>query len=179
LRDPRYPEHAEAIAALRESIVREINSNADVRDMNLRHQARYKRWAYGFAPYIFPQEIYRDTAIYYTDPESGQVRGSRRAGVGRGGGGGRASMNAWPQVTFVAGGTEAPDETAQGLWLDLVTKPGFSYLMAHLRYLRDGRYTVELVEEEGQRDSTSRTLLRVRPVKPRLNAPAVTAAGGR
>ena len=181
LRDPRYPEHADAIAAIRENIVREINSNADVRDMNLRHQARYKRWAYGFAPYIFPQEVYRDTAIYYTDPESGQVRGSRRAGVGRGGGGGggRASMASWPQVTFVSGGTEAPDETAQGHWLDLVTKPGFSYLMAHIRYLRDGRYTVELVEEEGQRDSTSRTLLRVRPVKPRLNTPAATATGGK
>ncbi len=54
LRDPRYPEHADAIAAIRENIVREINSNADVREMNLRHQARYKRWAYGFAPYIFP-----------------------------------------------------------------------------------------------------------------------------
>ena len=88
-------------------------------------------------------------------------------------------MASWPQVTFVSGGTEAPDETAQGQWLDLVTKPGFSYLMAHLRYLRDGRYTVELVEEEGQRDSTSRTLLRVRPVKPRLNTPAVTATGGK
>jgi hypothetical protein len=179
LRDPRYPEHADAVAALRESIVREINSNPDVRDMNLRHQARYRRWAYGFAPYVFPQEIYRDTAIYYTDPESGQVRGSRRAGVGRGGGGGRASMTTWPQVTFVSGGTEAPDETAQGKWLDLVTKPGFSYLMAHVRYLRDGRYTVELVEEEGQRDSTSRTLLRVRPVKPGGSTPAVTSDGGR
>lgn len=29
-----------------------------------------------------------------------------------------------------AGGTEAPDETAQGEWLDLVTKRGLSYLMA-------------------------------------------------
>ena len=34
--------------------------------------------------------------------------------------------------------TESPDETAQGEWLDLVTKAGFSYLMASVRYLRDG-----------------------------------------
>lgn len=174
LRDPRYPDHADAVTALREAIAREINSNPDVRQMNLRHQARYRRWAYGFAPYVYNQEIYRDTAIYYTDPESGEVRGSRRAGASRfgggggdgGGGGGRLSMNAWPQVTFVTGGTEAPDETAQGRWLDLVTKPGFSYLMAHIGYLRDGRYKVESIEEDGQRDSTSRTLLRVRPVMP-------------
>lgn len=168
LRDPRYPGHQEAVAALRESIVREINSNADVKAMNLRHQARYRRWAFGFSPYVFGQEIYKDTAIYYTDPETGEPRGSRRAGAGRGGGGGggRALMSAWPQVTFVSGGTEAPDETAQGEWLNLVTKPGFSYLMAHVKYLRDGQYRVERIEEEGQRDAISLTLLRVRPVMP-------------
>lgn len=171
LRDPRYPAHGEAIGALRESIAREINSNADVRAMNLRHQARYRRWAYGFSPYVYNQEIYKDTAIYFTDPETGLPTGSRRAGVGRGGGSGRMNMGAWPQVTFVSGGTEAPDETAQGPWLDLVTKPGFSYVMAHVTYLRDGRYAVERIEEDGQRDSTSLTLLRVRPVLP-ARAPA-------
>ncbi|MEO5897061.1 MAG: M14 family metallopeptidase [Vicinamibacterales bacterium] len=168
LRDPRYPTHVDAVDAVREAIVREINSNADVREMNLRHQGRYRRWAYGFAPYVYNQEIYKDTAIYFTDPETGEPRGSRRAGTGRGGGGGgsRAAMSSWPQVTFVSGGTEAPDETAQGSWLDLVTKPGFSYLMAHLRYLRDGIYAVDRIEEEGQRDSTTLTWLRVRPVMP-------------
>src|SRR5262249_54416050 len=150
LRDPRYPDHVDATASLREAIVREINSNPDVREMNLRHQARYTKWAFGFAPYVYGQEIYKDTAIYYSDPETGEPRGSRRAGVGRGGGGGRSGMGAWPQVTFVSGGTEAPDETAQGDWLNLVTKPGFSYLMAHVKYLRDGRYQVERIEEEGQ-----------------------------
>jgi hypothetical protein len=117
---------------------------------------------------VFNQEIYKDTAIYYSDPETGEPRGSRRAGGSRagGGGGGRLSMGAWPQVTFVSGGTEAPDETAQGEWLNLVTKPGFSYLMAHITYLRDGQYKVERLEEEGQRDAVSLTWLRVRPVMP-------------
>lgn len=177
LRDPREPEHLPSVEAIREAIVREINRNADVRDMNLRSQARYRRWAYGFAPYVYSQEIYKDTAIYYTDMESGEVRGSRRAGAARGGGGdggggGRFSMNQWPQVTFVSGGTESPDETAQGAWLDLTTKPGLSYVMAHVTFLRDGRYTVERIEEDGQRESTSLTLFRVRPVKPGAPPPA-------
>ena len=90
-------------------------------------------------------------------------------------------MNAWPQVTFISGGTESPDETAQDPWLDLVTKPGLSYVMAHVKYLRDGRYTIERVEEDGsaqQRDSTSITLLRVRPVLPgRSGGPAGTSSG--
>jgi hypothetical protein len=183
LRDPRYPVYAQATEAMREAIVREINSNADVRAMNLRHQARYRKWAFGFGPSVFNQEIYKDTAIYYSDAESGEPGGSRRAGAGRGGGGGgdgapagggRFSMSAWPQVTFFSGGTEAPDETAQGDWLNLVTKAGFSYLMASVKYLRDGEYTVERIGEDGQRDSVSITMLRVRPVLPKKHAAPVT-----
>jgi hypothetical protein len=177
LRDPRYPDHAEATEALREGLVREINANADVRAMDLRHQARYKKWAYGFGPYVFNQEIYKDTAIYYSDPETGEPSGSRRFGAGRSGnpagegggpagGGGRFSMNAWPQVTFFSGGTEAPDETAQGEWLNLVSKAGFSYLMASVKYLRDGHYTVQRIEEDGARDAVSLTTVRIRPVMP-------------
>jgi hypothetical protein len=171
LRDPRYPGHADAVTALREAIVREINSNPDVRDMNLRSQARYRRWAFGFGPWVYGQEIYKDTAIYYSDLETGEPRGSRRAGAVGGGGGGegggaRFSMAQWPQVTFFSGMTESPDETAQGEWLNLATKPGFSFLMANIKYLRDGRYKIERVEEGGPRDSSSITLLRVRPVLP-------------
>jgi hypothetical protein len=169
LRDPRYPEHARVVEAIRENIAREVNTNADVRAMNLRHYDRYRRWAFGYAPHTYPQEIYKDTAIYYTDPESGEPSGPRRAGAtrgGGGGGGGRYAMGNWPQVTVFSGMTEAPDETAQGKWLDLVTKPGFSFLMASLRHLEQGRYEIQRIEEDGQRDSATRTLLRVRPVLP-------------
>ena len=65
-----------------------MNSDADVRDMNLRHQARYRRWAFGFAPFVYGQEIYKDTAIYYSDPETGSRAAAAAGGRGRGGGGG-------------------------------------------------------------------------------------------
>jgi hypothetical protein len=172
VRDPREPDLIQATEALRDDIVRAINGNADVRAMDLRSQARYRKWAYGFSPSVYGQEIYKDTAIYYTDPETDEPRGSRRIGGGGGrgggggGGGGRASMNQYPQVTFNVGMTEAPDETAQGDWLTLVSKAGFSFLMAHVNYLRDGQYTIERIEEPGLRDAVSITNLRVRPVKP-------------
>jgi hypothetical protein len=51
--------------------------------------------------------------------------------------------------------------------------------MAHVNYLRDGRFTVELIEEDGQRDSTSRTWLRVRPVRPPAGPATGTAANGK
>ncbi|HMF96980.1 MAG TPA: M14 family zinc carboxypeptidase [Vicinamibacterales bacterium] len=193
LRDPRYPDHADATAALRDAIVREINSNADVRAMDLRAQARYRKWAYGFGPYVFNQEIYKDTAIYYSDAETGEPSGSRRFGGGRGGAGGgqaagesggggtgRFSMNAWPQVTFFSGGTEAPDETAQGEWLNLVAKAGFSYLMANIKYLRDGQYTIHRIEEDAARDAVSLTTVRIRPVLPGKTVPPArtSTAGG-
>lgn len=173
LRDPRYPQYAQAVEGLREYVVREINSNADVRAMDLRAQARYRKWAYGFEPYVFNQEIYKDTAIYYSDPETGEPSGSRRfgsagaGGGGEGGGGGRggrSGMGAWPQVTFFRGGTEAPDETAQGAWLAMVARAGFSYLMANIDYLKDGKVTVARIEEDGPRDQAIRTTFRARPI---------------
>jgi zinc carboxypeptidase len=166
-RDPRYPELSAAADAVRESIVREMNSNADVHAMNVSHQARYRRWGYGFGPFTYGQEIYKDTAIYYSDLETGEPRGTRRVNPPRGvQTSTRATMNAWPQVTFFTGGTEAPDETAQGEWLNLVTKAGFSYLMASVKYLRDGEYDIERIEEAGAQDAASLTMLRVRPVRP-------------
>ena len=88
-------------------------------------------------------------------------------------------MAAWPQVTYFSGGTEAPDETAQGEWLTLVTKAGFSYLMANVKYLRDGQYDVHRIEEDGQRDSVTITTIRPRPVLPGKSAapPRLTTSG--
>jgi hypothetical protein len=185
LRDPRYPQYAQAVESLREYIVRGINSNADVRAMDLRAQSRYRKWAFGFEPYVFNQEIYKETAIYYSDPETGEPSGSRRLGAGgrgggggeEGGGGGRYSMGAWPQVTFFRGGTEAPDETAQGPWLALAAKAGFSYLMANVGYLRDGQPVITRIDEDGQRDSVTRTTIRVRPLMtPKPSAPERTTS---
>ena len=38
--------------------------------------------------------------------------------------------------------------------------------MAHVKYLRDGRWHIDRIEEDGQQDATTRTWLRVRPVMP-------------
>lgn len=164
MRDPRYAQFTQVAEAIREAIVREVNSSPEVRAMNLRHQDRYRRWAQGFSPYIFNQEIYKETAVNYSDPETGEPSGSRRATMGTSGA--RPSMSAWPQVTYFSGMTEAPDETAQGKWLDLVTRPGFGYLMACIKYLQEGKYEVQRITEESGRDAVSLTTFRARPVLP-------------
>src|SRR5205814_10708103 len=131
-------------------------------------------------PFTYGQEIYKDTAIYYSDLETGEPRGNRRLNTPRTGAGTRATMGSWPQVTFFTGGTEAPDETAQGEWLNLVSKAGFSYLMASVKYLRDGQYIVHRIEEDAARDAVSLTTVRIRPVMPgkTSSAPRSTAATG-
>jgi hypothetical protein len=89
-------------------------------------------------------------------------------------------MAAWPQVTFFSGGTEAPDGTAQGEWLSLVAKAGFSYLMANLKYLRDGRSETHHIKEDAPRDAVVLTTVRVRPVMPAgAPAPRLTTTGGK
>ena len=39
--------------------------------MNLRSQARYRPGPTDSRPYVYGQEIYKDTAIYYSDPGDG------------------------------------------------------------------------------------------------------------
>ena len=168
LRDPRYPQIAEATDALRESIAKALTSDAEVKALNLAHQDRYRRWAFDFAPFVYNQEIYEGTAIYYTDPETGEFRGGRRIpSTARTTPLSRQTMAQWPQVTFNSGMTEAPDETAQGSWLGLVSKMGFNFLVAHVKYLADGDYHLDLVEETAPRDGVARTWVRVRPVVPK------------
>ncbi len=167
VRDPRYPELSTATDALRDAIARNVTRDPEVRAKNREHQERYRRWAFGFSPFVFGQEIYQDAAIYYTDPETGEPRGGRRVPATRTGPASRATMGQWPNVTFNSGMTEAPDETAQGAWLDLVSRMGFSFLMAHVNYLHDGDSRIETIEEGAARDGVARTILRVRPVRPR------------
>src|SRR5262249_51910580 len=68
----------------------------------------------------------------------------------------------------------------QGEWLNLVAKAGFSYLMANVKYLRDGQYAVHRIEEDAARDAATLTTVRIRPVMPGKNSsPArVTSATG-
>ena len=84
LRDPRYPEHGDA--------VRRTARGDRPRDQRQRrrprHEPAHRRRATGAGPtasrpYVYSQEIYKDTAIYYTDMETGEPRGSRRAGAAR------------------------------------------------------------------------------------------------
>jgi len=74
-------------------------------------------------------------------------------------------MQRQPNITIWTGGTEAPDETAYGEWMDLVATMGLQWDKAILEYLVQGQHKVERRGESFWGGSTI-TLSRARPPQP-------------
>ena len=68
------------------------------------------------------------------------------------------------------------DETAQGPWLDLVTRMGFGYLMASVRFLDEAEYSLYRMEGESQ-GSVRISLTRPRPIRPGRTGPQEQDSG--
>ncbi len=149
IEDPRLKAYADTADAMLDYISEEVSRDPESKATNLRIYDRYNRWTTRWQPHLYNLEIYNDTAIY-----------NRRTGSGVS----IASAASTIRPTAFSGSTEAMDETAQGPWLDLVTRMGFGYLMASVHFLDDAKY--ELYRMEGESGSSVRlAVLRPRPVK--------------
>ncbi len=146
--DPRFPHHRDAALTMQDFIAEEVSKDPDVRETNLLIYDRYKRWAIRWQPHLYNLEIHKDTAIY----------SSRR-------GGSAPRVGPTGNITVFSSFTEAMDETAQGEWMDLVTRMGFGFLMASVRFLDEAEYTLYRLEEE-QQQKIKLSLTRPRPIKP-------------
>lgn len=168
-RDPRYREWERAALALRGAVAREINADKRNRTGNLEDYSRFARWGHRFAPHLEPLEIHDDVMLFYSDQSSRETFGLRHLASplpgtpkeNRG-----ARIGDWPTVTLDGGTIEAADEGAVGELLELAIRNGFSAALAHLKYLRDGRYQLERIEEDAPGDGARITTVRVRPVLP-------------
>lgn len=163
-RDPRYPQWTETALALRDAMDREISSDPVARAGNLRDYDRFRRWGHRFGPHLEPMEIRGDTMLFYTDPDSGELLGNRRIGLAEADR--QPKMADWPFITLDGGTFEAADEGLADYSLDLAARNGFAAVLAHLKYLRDGRYQVQRIEEDAPVEGAKLTTLRVRPVLP-------------
>ena len=155
--DPRYPHHRATAFAMRDHIAAEVSRDPEVRSTNLRIYDRYRRWTTRWQPHVYNLEVHNDTAIYF----------SRRSGTA-------PRPRARADITVFSAGTEAMDETAQGEWLDLVTRMGFGFLKASLKFLDEADYTLYRLEEE-RRDKVSLSVTRPRPLKPGGTSAAATS----
>lgn len=163
-RDPRYPEWTEAALALHDAMAREVSSDPVAHAGNLRDYDRFRRWGHRYGPHLEPMEVSGDTMLFYNDPDSGELLGNRRIGVSDADR--QRKMGDWPFITLDGGTFEAADEGLADYSLDLAARNGFAAVLAHLKYLRDGQYHVDLIEEDAPLEGAKRTRLRVRPVLP-------------
>jgi len=147
--DPRLKDYADVVEAMLDYISEEVSSDPEVKEANLRIYDRYNRWTIRWQPHLYNLEVYNDTAIYHT-------RRSSNASV--------PSPASLLRPTVFSGSTEAMDETAQGPWLDLVTRMGFGYLMASVRFLDEADYTLYRLEGESG-GSVRIALMRPRPIR--------------
>ena len=148
--DPRLGAYRDASLAMLDYIADEVSADPEVRETNLRIYDRYQRWAIRWQPHLYNLEVYRDTAIYH----------SRRSG-----GVSFAAPGSMVRTTVFSAGTEAMDETAQGPWLDMVSRVGFGFLMASVRFLDEAEYSLYRMEGQtgvGTRIATTRP----RPIRP-------------
>ncbi len=153
VQDPRYPKHKEVAFALRDRIAEAINSDARLRELNQRMYARYRKYGVQWDPKTFKEDLHKGVRIYTA------IKGVRPSPNAP------SFMGRYPGVTVFESGTEAPDETARGEWLELVATAGLLFDLAHVRFLYESQYEVKRSEEEtanGVRLAVSRK----RPVLP-------------
>lgn len=150
IEDPRLKDYGEVVEAMVRYISEEVSRDTESRTTNLRIYDRYQRWTTRWQPHVYDLEIINNTAIY-----------NRRTGTGVS----VASPASLVRPTAFSGMTEAMDETAQGPWLDLVTRMGFGFLMASVKFIDEA--PVDLYRMEGESGASVRlATLRPRPLKP-------------
>jgi len=130
LDDPRHPRHKEAAFRIRDYITEAISSDPEIHAMNQRNYDRYYRYGGQFDEEDFKLPMVGGVLIHTA------LKGSRAPAPGS-----KGDFN--PKVTIWSGTTEAPDETAEGEWLKLVSRAGLKWDLAILQYLLDGNHEVE------------------------------------
>jgi hypothetical protein len=161
--DPKYPRHKDAAFRIRELFSRSVNSAPEVRALNERAYARYRRYGDAFDPDNFKVDFTNDVLIYSALKG---VKGSPTS---------NDFMARNPNVTIWTGGTEAPDETAYGDWMRLVATAGLQWDKAILSYLLEGDHQIER-KEEAFHGGVSLAISRPRPPKPRDEKKQTTTA---
>jgi hypothetical protein len=160
--DPKFPRHKEAAFEIRDRFSRAINGAPEVRALNERGYARYRRYGHAFDPDNFKLDFTNDVLIYTA------IKGSRQSATSS------DFMSRNPNVTIWTGSTEAPDETAHGDWMKLVATAGLEWDKAILNYLVEGNHQIER-KEDAFFGGVSLSIHRPRPPKPPDAKPSETS----
>ncbi len=142
---PIYQKWKQAGLELKNTIIRDMTSNQDIKDSNKKFYDRYFRWATRWQPHMNYLELDEGLNLYSKRRSSRASRLSNRR-----------------RLTFVEETPELMDETARGPWLDFLVTQGLTYLFAHVDYLSQSDYEIIRIEEES-RGRVSIQFVRDRP----------------
>jgi len=146
--DPDHPEITQAQFAILDTMAAAITGEPEVQAMSERQYARYAK--YGRQDVENFREHFHEGMLTYLSLRGRSVSGSGPSN---------------PRINTFSATTEAPDETARGDWLELVSTAGLAHTSAMIRYLAIGEFEVERPVEAFQ-GAVERKVYRVRPVLP-------------
>jgi hypothetical protein len=169
LRDESHP-HSKMVAyAIQDRIVKAEREVPGLLPLEERMNSRYERFGQRWQPREMLQPLVNGIRIYMA------LKGSAGPRGGSGGEGGAAGTTApgsggvgglSPFITWDAAYTEAPDETAHGDYLKLVSAAGLAFDYVHLNYLAEGEHKITRTERESG-GTVQYRVERARPILPR------------
>jgi Zinc carboxypeptidase len=184
MRDPEHPYSMQITYALRDQIVEAERNVPGLLPLETRMNARYERFGQRWQPRDMFQPIVNGIRIYMAlkgtpgrggaGGPGGGAGGAGGAGAAAAGSGGIAGLS--PDITWDAGYTEAPDETAHGDYMKLLASAGLAFDYVHLNYLSQGALRITRTEREVPGGVQWR-VERARPILPKgVQAPLTTGA---
>ncbi|HEY1336396.1 MAG TPA: M14 family zinc carboxypeptidase [Bryobacteraceae bacterium] len=181
LRDDTHVYSKQIAYTIQDRIVEAMRNVPGLLPVEERMNARYERFGQRWQPRDMFQPVVNGIRIYMALKGAGG-RGGAGAG-GQGGEGGAAAPapgsggvgGLSPDVTWDAGYTEAPDETAHGDWMKLMASAGLAFDYVHLKYLAEGDLRIARTTRE-QGGAVQWRIERPRPILPAGVAPPATPA---
>ena len=169
VRDETHPYSKMIAYALQDRIVAAERQVPGLLPLEDRMNARYERYGQRWQPRDMFQPIVDGIRIYMSLKGSGGRGGGAAAG-GEGGAGAATPGSGGvtglsTDVTWDAGYTEAPDETAHGDYMKLMASAGLAFDYVHLQYLVDGDLRLNRTQREAAGAVTWR-VERPRPILP-------------
>jgi hypothetical protein len=165
-RDPDLPYSKLVAYTLQDQIVAAERAVPGLMPLETNMVDRYRRWAHDWQPEDVADSVV--DGITMNMALKGTARGAGRGGAPGSGGIGGLS----PDITWDAGYTEAPDETAHGDYMKLLASAGLAFDKVHLHYLANGTLRITRTEREVP-GGVQRRVDRARPILPSaVRAPA-------
>jgi hypothetical protein len=154
-RDANHPDGRKIAFALRDRIIEAERSVPGLLPLEERMNARYQRFGQRWDSRYMAQPIVSGIRMYMAlkgSPVPEEPTSETNDGVS-------------PDVTWDDGYTEAPDETAHGDYLKLVSSAGLAFDLVHLNYLAQGSLRIKQTPKSGP-EGVEWKIERKRPILP-------------